>query len=59
MEIIKGLTEYSMYFQRDIVAADEFGIQNFPGVIYQILHHAATDSANYARKNARSGNVFK
>jgi|694.fasta_scaffold91688_5 predicted O-methyltransferase YrrM len=47
-----------MNFQRDIVAADEFAIQNFPGVIYQVLHHAATDSANYAIEKMQEAMMF-
>jgi predicted O-methyltransferase YrrM len=47
-----------MEFQRDIVAADEFGIQNFPGVMYQILHHAAKDSANYAIEKMQEAMMF-
>jgi len=47
-----------MKFQRDIVAADEFGIHNFPGVIYQVLHYAATDSANYAIEKMQEAVMF-
>lgn len=47
-----------MNFKRDIVAADEFGIDNFPGVIYQVLHYAATDSANYAIEKMQDAIMF-
>lgn len=47
-----------MNLKRDIVAADEFGIDNFPGVIYQVLHYAATDSANYAIEKMQEAVMF-
>jgi predicted O-methyltransferase YrrM len=39
-------------------AAGQFGISNFPGVIYKVLEHAALDSANYAIEKMNNAMMF-
>jgi predicted O-methyltransferase YrrM len=39
-------------------AAGQFGISNFPGVLYKVLEHAASDSANYAIEKMNNAIMF-
>ena len=42
----------------ETTAAGQFGIGNFPGVIYKVLEHAALDSANYAIEKMNNASMF-
>jgi len=45
-------------FKKDMTIADQFGISHIKGVIYKVLDHATTDSANYAIEKMNNSIMF-